>query len=164
MISRSSGNNVKKLITWFICVEATFSDIEGLEIASGTSRYRKLVSNNNLVCCVGATFSDIEGLEIASGTSRYRKILLGVKYGRSYDDFTKKCHGEFFWLVCTFSLWLFCSNHFIQPFQGLKILTHLKLGLNFSHVIGHLCRMWISCRKSEVHSKAEGILQWNIYF
>lgn len=45
---------------------------------------------------LGATFSDIEGLEIASGTSRYRKIVLGVKYGRTYDDWVQKCHGEFF--------------------------------------------------------------------
>ena len=45
---------------------------------------------------IGATFSDIEGLEIASGTSRYRKILLGVKYGRTYDDWAQKCYGELF--------------------------------------------------------------------
>ena len=45
---------------------------------------------------VGATFSDVEGLEIASGTSRYRKILLGVKYGRTYDDWARKCHGRRF--------------------------------------------------------------------
>ena len=45
---------------------------------------------------IGAIFSDIEGLEIASGTSRYRKIVLGVKYGRTNDDWVQKCHGEFF--------------------------------------------------------------------
>ena len=45
---------------------------------------------------IGATFSDIEALEIASGTSRYRKIVLGVKYGRTYDDWVQKCHDEFF--------------------------------------------------------------------
>ena len=42
---------------------------------------------------------DIEGLEIASGTSRYRKILLGVKYGGTFDDFAQKCHGKLLTLL-----------------------------------------------------------------
>ena len=81
---------------------------------------------------LGATFSDIEGLEIASGTSRYRKILLGVKYGRTYDDWVQECQGRRFKLFISFQsvvlrtylVILAVSSEGSRPARNIKFTGH----------------------------------------